>query len=525
MLVWRTEHGIPHIVADDDAGIGYGYGYVVAQDQICPLAESYVTVAGERSRYFGPDGRFDFYPNNSHHSNLSSDLFYRQLNESGLIDGLVNSPAPVGPKPGVRELVRGYVRGYNRRLAEVGGASGVSDPACRGEPWVKPITEAQAYGRFAQIASLAGGSLAITGIAGAQPPAGGGAAAAGSADVAELGRRLQHALGRHRVERDRPRPREDPVGSGNGARQPPPDLAGRRAALPGALHDPRGDGRVRRHLRRRPARGDRAHAPPGVEPHDLERVPLHALRAAPRRRLPDHLRRRRAGAADDQPPRDRPGQERRRLARRGQPDALVDGVRPCLQRAAWPAALPVDGHERLRVRRRQRAQPALPQPLLRGRPGAVGPRARGDPATPPGHPVGEHARRRLRRPRPLRRRLGGPARDRRQGGELQHPAGGRRVPPAAAPGAGRLALRVRVGHRPRRRAARHLRARQPAVPRALRLRRELQRLALAQQSGAAARGLRPDHRRRAQRAVPADSPRAADGPRARASSRSPTCRS
>src|SRR5262245_55499494 len=92
VLIWRTEPGIPHTVADDDEGIGYGYGYVVAQDLLCPLAESYVTVAGERSRYFGPDGAFDFYPNNSHHTNLSADLFYRQLNASGVIGKLLRTP-------------------------------------------------------------------------------------------------------------------------------------------------------------------------------------------------------------------------------------------------------------------------------------------------------------------------------------------------------------------------------------------------------------------------------------------------
>ena len=39
-----TEHGIPHITADDFTGLGYGYGYAVAKDNLCVLANSYVTV-------------------------------------------------------------------------------------------------------------------------------------------------------------------------------------------------------------------------------------------------------------------------------------------------------------------------------------------------------------------------------------------------------------------------------------------------------------------------------------------------
>ena len=87
-----------------------------------------------------------------------------------------------------RARSRGAGAGARLRAAATTAASPTSagraacrDPACRGKPWVKPITEAQAYGRFAQIASLAGGSLAITGIAGAQPPGGGGGAAAARA--------------------------------------------------------------------------------------------------------------------------------------------------------------------------------------------------------------------------------------------------------------------------------------------------------------------------------------------------------
>ncbi len=195
-IIRWTEHGIPHITADDDAGLGYGYGYAVARDNLCLLAESYMTVAGERSRWLGPDGSFVFHANGATHPNLDSDLYYRQVLASGVIERQLHAPPPLGVRPEVQALVRGYVAGYNRYLADIGGAAGVRDPTCRGKPWVRPIDERLAYARFMQLASLAGGGLAITGIGEAQPPPPGapGSAAAGGAvtpaALSELGNRL-----------------------------------------------------------------------------------------------------------------------------------------------------------------------------------------------------------------------------------------------------------------------------------------------------------------------------------------------
>ncbi|WP_206297376.1 penicillin acylase family protein, partial [Pseudomonas viridiflava] len=49
--VRRTTFGVPHIVAADERGLGYGIGYAYAQDNLCLLANEIVTVNGERSRY------------------------------------------------------------------------------------------------------------------------------------------------------------------------------------------------------------------------------------------------------------------------------------------------------------------------------------------------------------------------------------------------------------------------------------------------------------------------------------------
>lgn len=55
--VTRTSYGVAHIQAKDFAGVGYGLAYSFAEDNICMLADSFLTVRGERSRYFGPDAR------------------------------------------------------------------------------------------------------------------------------------------------------------------------------------------------------------------------------------------------------------------------------------------------------------------------------------------------------------------------------------------------------------------------------------------------------------------------------------
>jgi acyl-homoserine-lactone acylase len=167
----RTTHGVPHILADDFAGLGYGYGYSLAQDNICVVADTYVTVDAERSRYFGPDGSYVSGGNGATNNNLNSDFFYQRIIDDGRIDHLLSLDPPQGPRPEVKELVRGYVAGYNRYLAETGVAN-ISDPACRGAEWVHQITDKEVYRRFYQLGLLASGGVAIDGIGSAQPPSG-----------------------------------------------------------------------------------------------------------------------------------------------------------------------------------------------------------------------------------------------------------------------------------------------------------------------------------------------------------------
>jgi acyl-homoserine-lactone acylase len=179
VTIKRDDHGIPNIIGQNFADVGFGYGYAIAEDNICELAESYVTVNGERSRYsgegvqgsFGPDGSYLQRGNGFSANNLDSDFFYQRIIDDHTVENLLAQPPPNGPVDEIREGVRGYVAGYDKYLADT-GVNNLSDPRCRGAAWVKPITEIDAYRRFYQLALLASGTVAINGIADEKTPGG-----------------------------------------------------------------------------------------------------------------------------------------------------------------------------------------------------------------------------------------------------------------------------------------------------------------------------------------------------------------
>ncbi|NOK21346.1 acylase [Corallococcus carmarthensis] len=166
--VRRTAHGIPHVLADDFAGVGYGYGYAFAQDNFCELMDALVTVNAERSRYFGPDGTY-LAALGSRYNNLKSDFFYQAIVDDGTVDTLLAKPPPLGPSQDVRELVRGYTAGINRYLAET-GVDALPDARCRGGAWVRPITEHDLYLRYYQLSLFASSLFFLDALVDAKPP-------------------------------------------------------------------------------------------------------------------------------------------------------------------------------------------------------------------------------------------------------------------------------------------------------------------------------------------------------------------
>jgi acyl-homoserine-lactone acylase len=165
----RTGYGIPHILAHDYRGLGYGYGYAFAQDNLCVMADTVVTRRGERSRYFGPAATStDALVRGT--TNLASDTYYRWLGLAGTVPGLLARPAPLGPTTQVRQLVDGYVAGYNRYLRDTGVAN-LPDPTCRGAAWVGPITALDIWNTVYSFNGQTGAAALKQAIATATPPA------------------------------------------------------------------------------------------------------------------------------------------------------------------------------------------------------------------------------------------------------------------------------------------------------------------------------------------------------------------
>ena len=178
--VRRTTGGWAHVKAADYGSLGFGYGYAYAQDQACELAEIVVTVNAGRTRAFGAgDG------------NLESDFFYQRIKDMRTVEKLARRKAPHGPSRSARATVRGFAAGFNAYLRQ----RGTNDPRCRGERWLRPITELDLYRRFYQLGLRASSGNFRDEIVAAQPP-GAAARAASAPDPQAFARRFDaSALG------------------------------------------------------------------------------------------------------------------------------------------------------------------------------------------------------------------------------------------------------------------------------------------------------------------------------------------
>lgn len=177
----RTTGGVANISGTNIADLGFGIGYAQAQDGICVLAETFLTVDGERSKFYGPEGIFkNEAEGGAVFTNLNSDMYWSSLNDNLTIQNLLREPYPQGPSEEAREAANGYAAGYDAYLADIGGANGVTNPACKGAAWVRPIKPIDVWRRIYQIDDLAGNS-ALGPEAEANPAFGPPAAAAAAA--------------------------------------------------------------------------------------------------------------------------------------------------------------------------------------------------------------------------------------------------------------------------------------------------------------------------------------------------------
>ena len=155
----RTTHGIPHITAPDLETLAYGVAYAQAEDNVCQTARQLVTVRGERARWFGPTATgllgIRMLPNE-----VADTFINAHMDDARLARGRVEGSEAA-------QLSRGYVAGYNRYLTDRGAKL---PAACKGQPWVRPMTLAD-YARMNELTMVQAGVAALAdGVVGAQPP-------------------------------------------------------------------------------------------------------------------------------------------------------------------------------------------------------------------------------------------------------------------------------------------------------------------------------------------------------------------
>ena len=137
-----TSFGVPHVRAADWGGLGFGQGYACARDHLPAIADQVLKVKSERSQFFGPGPQDAF---------IGSDFGYRALDATGRAPALRESQSDH-----IRELVSGYVAGYNRWLQQ-GRAEGALPDWCADAAWVRPLDELDLYAYLIDVAMLGSG--------------------------------------------------------------------------------------------------------------------------------------------------------------------------------------------------------------------------------------------------------------------------------------------------------------------------------------------------------------------------------
>ena len=167
VAITRDSAGIPHIRAANFTALGYGEALAFSQDNFCTLAQDFVTVNGQRSKYFGPKALSLNYSAGASDTNLDSDFFWKSVKARGLLTKEIHQAPPLGPLPQILAVYNGFVSGYNTYLR----SGKLTDPACAGKPWVRPITLTDMLLRGYQVVIEASSAQFITMEAKAKPPA------------------------------------------------------------------------------------------------------------------------------------------------------------------------------------------------------------------------------------------------------------------------------------------------------------------------------------------------------------------
>jgi acyl-homoserine-lactone acylase len=164
--VRTTRYGVPHVQAADFASLGFGAAQVYLRDNFCVLADQILTVNGDRSKHLGITGpagnaTVSFVPV----PNRDSDFFHKSYFDDQALKAAYQQASIES-----RELVRGYIAGYNEFVQAAPAAGAPARNACDGAPWVRPIEERDFLRLLAAKSVLASGAAFARAIATAQPP-------------------------------------------------------------------------------------------------------------------------------------------------------------------------------------------------------------------------------------------------------------------------------------------------------------------------------------------------------------------
>jgi acyl-homoserine-lactone acylase len=133
VTITLTEHGIPHVVAQDWRGLGYGEGYALARNDLCAMADSFATYSGRRALRYGVAAAFKAFTGADAVPNAEEDLVQRFL-----IGGWVVKAARAEMSPRARALVDGFAAGYDAYVASLPWEN--RPEACRAKGVIQPIT-------------------------------------------------------------------------------------------------------------------------------------------------------------------------------------------------------------------------------------------------------------------------------------------------------------------------------------------------------------------------------------------------
>ena len=156
-----TSHGLPHVRAATLGGAAEGYAWAFARDNLCLTVEKFVTLAGDRTRYLGADSGYVDGFVGGWISNAASDAAYRYL-----LAPAATAAVRRASSMDVRQMVSGYVRGFNRHVSAVP----LAGESCRQLAWFRPITEADVWRRLTQVPLVMTSLLLLREMTAATPP-------------------------------------------------------------------------------------------------------------------------------------------------------------------------------------------------------------------------------------------------------------------------------------------------------------------------------------------------------------------